>query len=387
MESKIMKKKGTLAIAVIFLGVMFAFSSCDQNVSTEFEESFEVVNKVTPISEAQNTTMELQRGNDQDSFFIVSFSNIKPNNLINDGIKEGWCIEWNDDATFGIQNETKLYSTKGQKSWERINYFLSIKNQLKAEDPDLTFRELQVVIWSLIENPKFELDKISEYENISERIYKDGEPLFNVQKVKDIVNRINNDLSSPNKLKEIETSTVHAVIVENDGQTIIVEGDETFWAFGTEYCFRSDNGQQWGWVYGFDASSENNTESTPLVAGAGQSVCPDETVEDTGGTIVGNVTIEKAGDELTITLSVLANSDVVIDVVHIDADDDLQALKDRIINNGGNVAPGRFPIAWSDDDDGEFATEVTFTLSISENDLTGSSIFFAIHGVSATLVQ
>lgn len=384
MESKIMKKKGTLAIAVIFLGAMFAFSSCDQNVSTEFEESFEVVNKVTPISEAQNTTMELQRGNDQDSFFIVSFSNIKPNNLINDGIKEGWCIEWNDDATFGIQNGTKLYSTKGQKSWERINYFLSIKNQLKAEDPDLTFRELQVVIWSLIENPKFELDKISEYENISERIYKDGEPLFNVQKVKDIVNRINNDLSSPNKLKEIETSTVHAVIVENDGQTIIVEGDETLWAFGTEYCFRSDDGQQWGWVYGFHHEGNTNfSDSTSLVAGAGQSVCPDEKVEDTGGTIVGDLIVKKTGDTLEITYKASGNN--VLSEVHLDADCDLETLKSRIINKGGNVPPGKLPLKYSEDN---FFTEVTFTISISENSLDCSnSIFIAAHGVVHTLVQ
>ncbi len=167
----------------------------------------------------------------------------------------------------------------------------------------------------------------------------------------------------------------------------MVESDETFWAFGTDYCFRSDKGNQWGWAYGFE-NTDGNSESTPLVAGAGQSTCPDETVEDAGGTIVGEVTIERDGDNLTITLSVTPDTDYVIDVVHIDVDGDLQDLIDRINNDGGNVPPGQFPLSWSDDENGEVATKVTFTVDLVDNGISdASNLYFAIHGVSGVVSE
>jgi hypothetical protein len=112
---------------------------------------------------------------------------------------EGWCIEWNEDANFGTQNGAKLFSTKGHEEWGGgLNYFMNIKDDLRAKDPELTFQEIQVVIGSLIEHPSFEVDKIAGYENISSRIYADGQPLFDVQKVKSILSEVKNRLKAKN---------------------------------------------------------------------------------------------------------------------------------------------------------------------------------------------
>ncbi len=380
-----MKKSGVLAIATILVGVLFAFSSCEQSTSTEFDESFNVIQNVSSIAGAQDVSMDLKNNRNQ-AHFTVEFSNIEPNNLINNGTKEAWCIEWDDNVTEGTQNGAKLYSTRGQEGWQELNYFLTIKDQLKNQDPDLTWKEIQVVIWSLVQHKPFDVDEIPNYQNFDSQFYEDGEYKFDVQKVKNIVNTVKSDLLSPNKLKE-SSFGVYAVIVENNGQTVIVEGEETFWAFGTAYCFRSDNGQQWGWAYAFE-NTNGNSESTPLVAGAGGSTCPDPDVESTGGTVVGEVTIDRDGDNITITLSVTPDSDYVIDVVHIDVDSDLDDLKARMINNGGNVAPGQFPIAWSDDENGEVATKVTFTVSLSDNGLSDTGdLYFAIHGVSGVVSE
>ncbi len=180
-----MKKSGVLAIATILIGVLFAFSSCEQTTSTEFAETFQEVKEVTPIPGGQNVTMDLDREG-QDSFFSVS--------LDGKSEVEGWCIEWNQNASFGVNEGTSLYTTKGHEDWNELNHFLSIKNKLKANDPELTFREIQVVIWSLIDKPSFDVDEISTYENISERIYKDGQPLFDVNKVKNIVSQVKQDV-------------------------------------------------------------------------------------------------------------------------------------------------------------------------------------------------
>jgi len=386
-----MRRKGVLASISILAGVLLVFSACDSSVAPDVEESFNVIQEVEAIEGGQNATMDLKNNNTGASYFTVDLSNIEPNNLISNSTKEAWCIEWDKGAINGVQEGVKLHSTKGKEGWRELNYLLTVKDQLRAQDPELTWKEIQVAIWSLVPHKPFDIDKIPTYQNFDSQFYGNDEYKFDVQKVKNIVSQVKSDANSLNKFKSGTTFEVFAVIIENDGQTVIVEGDETFWAFGTEYCFREDGPGQWGWVYGFDASSENNSESTPLVAGAGESNC-EESLEDINngvvGTVVGDATIEKNGDELTITLSVLPDTDIVIDVVHIDVDCDLDALKERMINEGDQVAPGKFPIVWSDDENGEVATEVTFTISISENGLdtcSGNTLYFAIHGVSGVI--
>lgn len=382
-----MRNSRVLASLAILVGVFFVFSACESNMAPDVEESFNVIQEVEAIEGAQNATMDLQNNNSGESYFTVDLSNIEPNNLINNTTKEAWCIEWDKGAINGVQEGVKLHSTKGKEGWKELNYLLTIKDQLRAQDPELTWKEIQVAIWSLVPHKPFDIDKIPTYQNFDPQFYNDDEYKFDVQKAKNIVSQVKSDANSLQKLKGGTQFEVFAVIVENDGQTVIVEGDETFWAFGTAYCFRGDKGNQWGWAYAFE-NNDGNSESTPLVAGAGQSTCPDETVEDAGGTIVGDVTIERNGDNLTITLSVTPDTDYVIDVVHIDVDDVLQDLIDRINNDGGNVPPGQFPISWSDDENGEVATEVTFTISLSENGLSDSgNLYFAIHGVSGVVSE
>ena len=288
-----MRKYGVLAVLLIFITTLFTVTSCEQSTSTTFEESFQDVKQVTPIAGAQDTKMDLQLGDQNDSFFTVT---------LNDGsTKEGWCIEWNENASFGVNEGTKLYSTKGHEDWKELNYFMGIKDDLRANDPELTYREIQVVIWSLIDKPEFDVDKIGEYENISERIYKDGAPLFDVQKVKDIVNQVNTHFST-SKSKVSDYNGVY--LIENNGQTIMV-GDETAYAYGGEdyaSCFLGIpnlNANNWGWTNG--PLPEGKYEF-PIYAGAGQ-------CNLNAGTLVGKLLIDYSNGTATVKYQMTEISD------------------------------------------------------------------------------
>jgi|GEM_PF-2460759 len=212
-----------LAIFLVFLSGLIAISSCDQTTSTDFKDSFQKVKQVTPIENGQNVTMDLGVNN-SDSFFAVS---------LNGKQMEGWCIEWSEDASFGINEGTNLYSTKGQEAWKELNYFMAIKDDLRAQDPELTYKEIQVVIWSLINNPSFDVDKISTYENISERIYKEEEPQFNVQKVKDILNQVDRYFEN-NTNESSWWWNYFLILIQNDGQTVMTtSGALSYVAFDT----------------------------------------------------------------------------------------------------------------------------------------------------------
>jgi hypothetical protein len=160
-----MRKSEMLIITITLLSIVLAFLGCDHTTNSDLEKSLLDVQEVTPLEAAQNETMSLQHGDNQDSFFAVT---------LNDGTpREGWCIEWNEQSVNRLQDGVKLYSTKGHQSWSKLNYFMSIKDDLRASDPAFTFRETQAVIWSIIENSSFDVDKISEHKDISPRIYKD----------------------------------------------------------------------------------------------------------------------------------------------------------------------------------------------------------------------
>ena len=298
-------RKRDLSILILLLVTAFiGLSSCEQSTNPELTDSLQSINAVTPIEGAQNVTMNLKKEDALDSFFTVS---------LNGGHEvEGWCIEWNEEASFGLNKGTKLHSTKGMADWSELNYFMTIKDDLKASDPELSYREIQVIIWSLIDKPSFDVDKIGEYKNISERIYKDGQPQFNVQKVKDVV------LQITNKRDKVASVTTGVTLIENNGQTIMV-GDETAFAVKTKMpntsttvdgnystCFDEEiipnvSFNRWGWTNG--PISEGTGEYTfDIYAGAGQ-------CDLQKGTPVGELTVKYMDGTFKATYKMTEMSD------------------------------------------------------------------------------
>ncbi|NGP76701.1 hypothetical protein G3570_08655 [Balneolaceae bacterium YR4-1] len=353
-----MKKNGVLAFASLFVGLLFAFISCDQSTSDEFQESFQKVKQVTPIPGAQNERINLQPGDSQDSFFTVT---------LDDGtVKEGWCIEWNESYVQGEQNGVKMFSTKGQEAWKELNYFMHIKDKLRAQDPDLTFREIQVVIWSLVDNPEFDVDNISEYSHINPRIYNNGEVLFDIQKVKDIVNQV--EAHFVNSASKLEAEYSGTTIIENDGQTIMMAG-ETAFAYNPNYstCFDEEiiantTFPNWGWTNG--PISDGFEDTFDIWAGAGQ-------CDLSKGTLVGELFVSYSGGTLTATYNMTVTSPYT-NKLYTMTTAHLYAGGDAYPTNGGEytVAPGQYTEVHD-----PLSNLTTYTIEISG--LSGAIYFIA----------
>lgn len=179
---------------ITMLLMLFALSSCDNSMNTDIEESLSPYLELEAIDEASNTTLTIRKGESAglDSYFAFDVSNIESNGIISEGLVEGWCLEWdkpiasNNDRHDGVE----AYSTFGSEKWKPVNYLMSIKNQLKRNDPSLTYREIQVAIWSLIDVPRFNLDEVLATGRMPSRMIKNGEPNFSVTKVKEIVDYV-----------------------------------------------------------------------------------------------------------------------------------------------------------------------------------------------------
>jgi len=172
-------------------------SACE-NPGSSLEESVEPFLELQAIEGASNVTMVVNRGEAKglDSYFAFEVRNIKSNGVVREGLKEGWCLEWNKPIRQNndIHSGVEMYNTSGSKAWKPANYLMNIKDELKASDPDLTYREIQVALWSLIEEPRFNLDKILENDQMPSRLLKNGQPNFSVEKVKNIVDRVRSEV-------------------------------------------------------------------------------------------------------------------------------------------------------------------------------------------------
>ena len=182
----------------LFIGALY-LGACQNNVNTTLEDSVAPYLELEAIQEASNTTMTVNRGEARglDSYFALDVSNIQSHGLVTEGITEGWCLNWekplrqNNDVHTGLE----MYSTFNNSSWKPANYLMSIKNELKASDPELTYREIQIALWSVIKTPSFDLDEVLSNDRMPQRMMRNGEPNFDVDKVKQIVNRVNNEVS------------------------------------------------------------------------------------------------------------------------------------------------------------------------------------------------
>jgi len=340
-----MKKSGVLAIAAILIGGLFTFLSCEQSTSSEIAESFEKVKEVTPIAGAQNAKLDLQRGTDQqDSFFTVT---------LNDGSsKEGWCLEWNEPSVQGVQEGVELFTTRGKEAWKELNYFMSIKDDLRADDPELTYKEIQVIIWSLVDNPSFDVDKISEYENIDNRIYTDGQPQFDVQKVKNVVSQVKQDVNQA-KNKWLWWD-FFLIFIKNEGQTIMTKGETAYAFYNNEKstCFTDIEGlssKKWGWSNGPLVEGKYEFD---MYAGAGQ-------CDINKGTLVGKLLVDYADGRADITFQMTETSDFTDELytmttTHLYVGNDILPMKDGSYTD----APGQYGNVDSHDNVTEFSYSI-----------------------------
>lgn len=195
---------------------VFLLQSCEVTPSSELDTFSDFVSSIEPIVGADNVTMDLENDQSQDSKFLVTYSDIESNPTVSNGQKKAWCVEWDVSAVYGVQNNIKLYTTEGTDYWKEINYLLSREEQLREENPNLGWREMQVAIWSLVKYKDFEIDKIPEYQNLG-RYYKDGEYLFDVELAKSIIQQVDTEATASGNRK-------FAIIAENAGQTIITTG-------------------------------------------------------------------------------------------------------------------------------------------------------------------
>lgn len=215
-----MKLITNFKICLIAITVLFSTSCTNSPTGSEpdLSETLETVEEVQPIPGGESATITVNKS--QTAYFNIEFRDIKPNNIIDNGINLGYCIDWEKaiNSDNGTYSAITLHSTDLVEKWKPVNYLLNIEQDLKENDPDLTWREIQIVLWSLRANPEFNLEKVA-VEDLPAEFRTDGQLNFDSEKVRQILNIVETGY----KDFSFSSGTKFAVIAETpaDVQTVI----------------------------------------------------------------------------------------------------------------------------------------------------------------------
>ncbi|TVQ08517.1 MAG: hypothetical protein EA364_15430, partial [Balneolaceae bacterium] len=373
------KRRCVFIMCAIIAGLSLTINSCDNYQPVGLQESLQGVPSVRLIDGAENSTITLTKGTD--SYFRLEISNIDQNDHILPGIAKAWCIDWRTPISTGVHDGIRLHSSYGDKSLKPVNYLLNIRGALIVKDPDLTYKEIQVAIWSLLHYPEFNLNTIRA-DRLPADMVRDGKPDFDRKKAEQIVMLVNSKVGS----FEYNPSSRYAIVAEtpSNTQTVIIEAGESVWAYG-QYSFRGSalrdqlgitgRGKgQWGWLYEFDSGS--TSASTELIAGGGNDdgTMPAHQV----GRTIGSLDISKSGNNLKITYR--TNAGYLLGDYHLWVGCSLDDLPRA--GNSPNVAPGRFPYT----NDGQPQNSRSFTVDLSQLNCSGN-IFIAAHAGELFMVE
>lgn len=210
---------------IYLITIMVLFSISCNNTSTgsepDLSDTLDPVERVQLVPGGDNATIIVNK-NQQEAYFNIQLGNISANELIENGTKEAWCIDWTKPivSNNGIYNGIKLYSTDLVEQWMPVNYLLNISQDLISNDPDISWREMQLAIWTLRANPVFDLNTIGVDDLPSEFQNADGEQNFDHQKIRDILAMVEDGYEDFN----FSAGTKFAVIAETpvDVQTVFV---------------------------------------------------------------------------------------------------------------------------------------------------------------------
>lgn len=209
---------------------LLLFNACKDNMSVDLEDSLRVFSELNPIEDASSTNMTVNKGNrvDGTGYFQVEIEGVGANALLKNGVHEAWCLEWRKPmrSSNDVHRDVKWYSSIGNSKWRPLNYFFSIRNELKLADPALNTMEIQSVVWSLTGymgiGPEFNILTL-ENSQLPSDWFDGGTPKFSKEKVHAIVSRVLSEYKSPQFKTSGNPGT--AMMSVSEGGCIVGETD------------------------------------------------------------------------------------------------------------------------------------------------------------------
>lgn len=142
------------------------FAACDSasNVGG-LEESLETVPNLNLIEGAESVVATVNKDRNR-SNFTLTLDGMKENSGVKAGEYAAFCALWDvpinsDNNAYG---EVRLHSIENEPYWQGINHIVNNMDRYYEDNEELTWVEVQVAMWSIMDHKKFDMNVIPENE-------------------------------------------------------------------------------------------------------------------------------------------------------------------------------------------------------------------------------
>ena len=242
----------TYLLSLFFLVFIFVSCDTDENPVGTLEEAVERIPDIDLIAGAYNATKEVRYDRNY-SLFQVTLTNTGNSERIKDGTYYAWCLQLGIPIDMNEQlDNVRLYSTDRDKLLNKLSYIVNNRDDYEQAYPGLSWKDIQVAFWVILETKDMRLDGIVDFLPSSVEGYNT-----------DYVHNILNDVKQNGNNFKPGFGDTHIIMTSAENQQDT--GCET--AFGGDTYGGDTNGPGGAWWFYFDTQG-NETQ----IIWAGQNI-------------------------------------------------------------------------------------------------------------------
>lgn len=210
-----------LALPLLLL-IAAGLTACDTTNNVDgIEESLDDIPNLNLIEGAESVVATVNRDRNK-SNFTIRLDGMEETSGISKGEYPAFCALWDVaiDSNNGSYGNVKLHSIDNEPYWKGVNYLVNNIESYEEQYEDLSWLEIQIALWSIMDHKKFDLNTIPDNELPS--YVRDGS--YDM----DIINNILEDVSDNKDLILPGNGCLQILYAEVPGaqdQIIIVPGE------------------------------------------------------------------------------------------------------------------------------------------------------------------
>jgi hypothetical protein len=144
---------------ILAISVILTACNAGETVSG-IDDLIDQIPGMSIIDGADNTTIVVNK-NQSESFYHVTLNDLKPEASSLAGEYNAWCSQW--DIAIGSNNSVyggvKIFNIAQEGYWKNVVYLVNSSVDYLAADENLTWAELQIAVWAMINHKKIDLDQ------------------------------------------------------------------------------------------------------------------------------------------------------------------------------------------------------------------------------------
>lgn len=207
------------------LPLLFIFSiglmACQSSNSVDgLEQSLSDIPDLNLIEGAEQVVATVNKDR-KTSNFTINIEGMEETSGIEAGEYAAFCALWDTpiNSSNGSYGNVSLHDIKGEAYWQGVNYLVNNVDRYFEENDDLTWLEVQIALWSIMDHKKFDMNTIPRNELPS--YVRDGG--FNQDLIDSILNDVteNKDTFDP---AQPGNRAYYAQVPDAQDQIIIIPG-------------------------------------------------------------------------------------------------------------------------------------------------------------------